>query len=518
MQKTAKYTIILMATTVLAKLLGFVREMVLAYSFGAGAVSDAYVICFSIPTVIFAGLGTAIMTCYISVYSELEVNNPKKLRQFHNSTTSLILLISATLIGVFQAFAEPIVKLFAVGFDPATLQFAVGLARIMVISLLFIALSYMLQGYLQMKGSFVAVGLVSVPMNIFVIATILLAKDDSIITLGMGPVLGYAVAVGMLLGVGIRKGYTYWPQLKLRDPSLHKLLKLVLPIFAGRTIIQINALIDRSLGSTLVEGSVSALNYANRVFGVVTSVFVVSLVTAVFPQLSRQNAKKNTRSIKKTTRTGMGMVTLIVLPMSAALIFFAQPIVRILFERGAFDQTAVTLTAESLTFYSIGLIFYSYRDVLSNVFYSMQDTKIPTINSIAAVVLNIGLNYALVGPMAHKGLALATSLSSIITVISLMISLRRKIGRMGWRSLFISGIKMLVGTGVMIAAAKGAYWGVETLLKTTQPLLPMIAAACVGVVVYVVVLLLLGTREMAQLIVGAYQAVTRRGAAPAEEE
>ena len=513
MQKAAKYTIIMMATTVLAKLLGFVREMVLAYRFGAGAVSDAYVICFSIPTVILAGLGTAIMTCYISIYSELEVNNPRRLQQFHNSTTSLILLISMALVGIFQAFSEPIVKLFAVGFDEATLQFAVSLARIMVISLLFIALSYMLQGYLQMKGSFVAVGLVSVPLNIMVILTILLAKDNSTLILGTGPVIGYAVAVGMLLGVALKKGYTYFPQFRLRDPYIKKLLKLVLPIFAGRTIIQINALIDRSLGSTLVEGSVSALNYANRVFGVVTSVFVVSLITAVFPQLSRQNAQHNMRSIKRTTRTGMGMVTLIVLPMSAALIFFAEPIIRILFERGAFGADAVRLTAESLTFYSIGLIFYSYRDVLSNVFYSMQDTKIPTFNSILAVLLNIGLNYALIGPLAHKGLALATSLSSVITVIMLMISLRRKIGPMGWRSLLVSGVKMLVGTAVMIAAAKGAYWGVETLLETTEPLLPMVAAAGVGVVVYVVVLLLLGTREMAQVIVGAYQTITRRKSA-----
>ena len=503
----------MMATTVLAKLLGFVREMVLAYRFGAGAVSDAYVICFSIPTVILAGLGTAIMTCYISIYSELEVNNPRRLQQFHNSTTSLILLISMALVGIFQAFSEPIVKLFAVGFDEATLQFAVSLARIMVISLLFIALSYMLQGYLQMKGSFVAVGLVSVPLNIMVILTILLAKDNSTLILGTGPVIGYAVAVGMLLGVALKKGYTYFPQFRLRDPYIKKLLKLVLPIFAGRTIIQINALIDRSLGSTLVEGSVSALNYANRVFGVVTSVFVVSLITAVFPQLSRQNAQHNMRSIKRTTRTGMGMVTLIVLPMSAALIFFAEPIIRILFERGAFGADAVRLTAESLTFYSIGLIFYSYRDVLSNVFYSMQDTKIPTFNSILAVLLNIGLNYALIGPLAHKGLALATSLSSVITVIMLMISLRRKIGPMGWRSLLVSGVKMLVGTAVMIAAAKGAYWGVETLLETTEPLLPMVAAAGVGVVVYVVVLLLLGTREMAQVIVGAYQTITRRKSA-----
>ena len=121
---------------------------------GAGAVSDVYVICFSIPTVIFAGLGTAIMTGYISVYSELEVNNPRRLQQFHNSTTSLILLISAAIVGVFQAFAEPLTKIFAIGFDESTLAFAVSLARIMVVSLLFIAFSYMLQGYLQMKGSF----------------------------------------------------------------------------------------------------------------------------------------------------------------------------------------------------------------------------------------------------------------------------------------------------------------------------------------------------------------------------
>jgi len=511
MQKTAKYTIILMVTTLLAKLLGFIREMILAYKFGAGVISDAYVICFSIPTVIFAGLGTAIMTCYISIYSEMEVNDPRRLQRFHNNTTTLVIILSGLITVVFQIFADPIVKAFAVGFDADTLKFSVSLARIMMISLVFIGLSYMLQGYLQMKGSFLVVGLVSVPLNIVVIATILLAKEGSTTLLGTGPVVGYIIALVMLMAAAIRKGYSYHPNLDLQDPGLHKLAALVLPIFVGRTIVQINTLIDRSLASTLPAGSVSALNYANRIFGVVTSVFVVSLVTAVFPKLSRQNANRNVRSIKKTTRASLGMVALLVLPMSAALICFAEPLVRLLFARGAFDDTAVRLTAESLVFYSIGLIFYSFRDVLNNVFYSMQEAKVPTINSVLAVVLNVIMNLALIGPMAHKGLALATSLSSVITVIMLMVSLRRKIGPMGWGSLMVSGIKMLVGTALMALASTRVYNLVAGLRGAGHsPLVPLLAAAVVGVLVYGIVLILLRTREMGELIFGAYNAVTHK--------
>ncbi len=514
MQKTAKYTIIMMSATLLAKLLGFVRELSLAYSYGAGAVSDAYVIAFSIPTVIFAGLGTAIMTCYITLYSQIEVNEPQKLERFHNNTTTVVVALSLLVTTMFQLLATPIVKIFAVGFSQGHLAFTVELSRIMMVSLLFIGISYMVQGYLQIKGGFLAVGLVSVPLNIFVIISILMAGDEgTTMTLGLGAVIGYAVALIMLIYPAVKRGYTYRPVFSLTDPSIKRLMVLVLPVFLGKTIMQINALIDRSIASTLPEGSVSALNYANRIFGVVTSVFVVSLVMAIFPKLSRQNAHKNVASIKRTTRSALGMVALIVLPISAALIWFAEPIVRILFERGAFDETAVQLTADCLIFYSIGLIFYSFKDVLVNVFYSMQKSQIPTANSVVTVILNVILNLLLVRVMEHSGLALATSLSNAITTILLMFSLRKQIGRMGFGSLLGSGIKMIIATVLMIMVA-GAAFGLtaNALPADASDLLPMVAAALSGALVYGAVLILLRTREMGELVMGAYGLIKGRKA------
>ncbi len=514
MQKTAKYTIILMSATLIAKLMGFVRELSLAYSYGAGAVSDAYVIAFSIPTVIFAGLGTAIMTCYITLYSQIEVENPQKLERFHNNTTTIVVLLSVLVTVGFQLLATPIVKLFAVGFSEGHLAFTVELSQIMMASLLFIGLSYMVQGYLQIKGGFLAVGLVSVPLNIFVIASILMAGEDGAsLTLGLGAVIGYAVALIMLIVAAAKRGYSYRPTFSLTDGYLKRLAVLVLPVFLGKTIMQINALIDRSIASTLPEGSVSALNYANRVFGVVTSVFVVSLVMAIFPKLSRQSAHKNIQSIKRTTRSALGMVTLIVLPISAALIWFAEPIVRILFARGAFDETAVQLTADCLVFYSIGLIFYSFKDVLINVFYSMQKSQIPTANSVIAVILNVVLNLILIRVMEHSGLALATSLSSAITTVILMFSLRKYLGNMGWGSLLVSGVKMLIATVLMLAVAAAAF-GLTTNAVGTDAgdLVPMLAAAASGALVYAAALVLLRTKEMGELVVGAYNLIKKRSA------
>ena len=146
MNKTAKHTVILMVTTVLAKVLGFAREIVLAYRYGAGSVSDAYIIAYSIPTVIFAGLGTAILTSYIPMYTQMHEQSPRKLRRFNNNVTTIVLLLSAAILLVFWLFDDSIVQLFAVGFTGETLDFAVRMARVMMISVLFIGVSNILQG------------------------------------------------------------------------------------------------------------------------------------------------------------------------------------------------------------------------------------------------------------------------------------------------------------------------------------------------------------------------------------
>lgn len=506
MSKAATYTVILMVTTVFAKVLGFARELSLAYVYGASAVSDAYVVAFSIPTIIFSGIGTAILTSYIPIYTGLQKNEPQELKRFNNSVMTMVFLLSVSIFGVFLLFDRPIVRLFALGFEGETLEMAVILSRIMMVSIVFIGVYFILQGFLQIHGSFFAVGMVSVPLNIAVVASILFSKPESYKLLGWGVVAGYAASFLMLYIAAKRHKYTFKPCFNFRDKNIRRLMLLVLPIFLGKAITQLNTMLDRTIASVLPEGSVSALSYANRITGFVTAVFVVSVATAIFPQLSRLSAGNNTKKLKSTFVTSSGIMSLLVLPISAGIMIFSKEIVSLLFLRGAFTAADVERTAQVLFFYSFGLLAFSIKDVMINVFYAIEDTKTPTVNSIIALVLNTIFNLLLLKPMGAGGLALATSLSGMITLVMLTFSLRKKIGQLGLKRLFVSLLKMLVATGGMTAVVIPLYS--VTFGFTQSILVSLIVAIGCGALVYGLLNILLRTRELGMVIVGVAEKLT----------
>ena len=188
---TASFTVILIFTTAFAKALGFGREMSLAYVYGASPVSDAYIVAFSIPTIIFAGIGSAMLTSYISSYARIRQQNPRRLRSFTDSVITIVILISLSIMGIFWLFRETIVKMFAMGFEGEVLEIAVSLSQVIIISLVFIGVYFILQGFLQIHGSYFAVGMVSAPLNICVIISMFLSQKQ-----GQG-VLGWGVGVAL---------------------------------------------------------------------------------------------------------------------------------------------------------------------------------------------------------------------------------------------------------------------------------------------------------------------------------
>lgn len=497
---TATYTVILIITTLFSKVLGFAREMSLAYVYGAGAVSDAYIVAFSIPTILFSGVGTAVLTGYISQYTQLQKSNPKKLKRFSNNVTTMVFFLSLiTLVG-FWAFKQYIVKLFAPQFPEATLAISVNLSQMMMISVLFIGVYFIFQGYLQIHNRFLVVGLISVPLNLCVVASILLSSPETYMRLAWGVVVGYAASFLMLLVAAFRNGYTYRPQLDFRDKDLRKLIVMVIPIFLGKTITQINTMADRAIASSLPEGSVSALSYGNRITGFVTSVFVISLTTALFPQLSRLSAMKSVKRMKRTFITSVGIMSLLVIPISVGLMIFSKEIVALMFQRGAFTAADVERTAQVVFFYSLGLICFSIKEVMINVFYALQDTKTPTVNSLIAIVINVVLNLLLIRSMAHSGLALATSISGFLTMMMMMVSLRKRLGPLGLKAFFKSLAKMGLSTAGMALAVVPVY---DLFFASTgSMLLSFLLAVAAGALVYGLLNILLRTKEMGMLVVG----------------
>lgn len=519
MSKTAKYTIILMVATLLSKLLGFAREISLAYKYGAGSVSAAYIVAFSIPTILFAGLGTAILTSYIPMYTKLQKENPTFPKIFTNNVMTVVIILSGFLVALFWFLDGPIVRVFAVGASDETFNLAVQLSRVMILSVVFIGVANILQGYLQIYGNFLLVGLVSIPLNIFVIVTILISNDARYYIMSWGLVAGYAGTMLMFYIGAKQKGFSYNPYLNLRDPYVKQLIVLVIPIFMGRAVMQLNSIIDRTLASTLGDQIVATLSYANRIIGVVNSIFVVSLTTAIFPKMARLNTSKSTQSFKANAMTSVGMTSLIVMPISAGMAILSVPIVQLMFQRGEFIAQDTLITAQAVTFYALGLVFFSIKDVLNNVFYATQDTRTPMINSAIALIMNTGLNLLLIGPMRHMGLALATSLAGVITVILLGISLRRKMGPMGLMRLAKSLFKMLVATGLMSVAVWWLYPIFATLLPDTKGVIVGLAlTVLVGMLIYGIALILLRTREMGLLVVGAANMLTRRGSGAKRQE
>ena len=498
MNKTAVHAIIMVLTTILAKLLGFCRELSLAFSYGASNVSDAYVVAFTLPTILFSGLGTAMLTSYISVYTDLQQNHPGEEKPFHNQVITMSFLLSVGFIAVFLALRYPIVRLFALGFEGEQLALTVNLSSIMIASLVFLGVGYILQGYLQMKGCFFTVGMVSVPLNIAVIATILTSGDNYGL-LGWGVVIGYAGEFLLVLLVALRQQFTYHPDAAFRNRNVRRFLVMVLPIFLGKTINSINLIIDKSIASLLSEGVVSVMNYGNRITGFVTSVFVVSITTALFPQLSRLSAASETKQLKRTYRSSCGIIGLFVIPISAGMMMFSREFVQLLFLRGEFTEYDVQRTGEVVFFYALGLLFYSLKEVTINVYYALQDTKTPTINSLLAIALNIVLNLLLIQKMEHKGLALATALSGFITTLLLIVPLRRKMGHMGYRYLAGTYLKMTIAAGAMTAATLPFYHWFSA--KTGSLLVALLVAILVAMIVYFFACLILRVKELGYVVV-----------------
>lgn len=468
MSKVAKAAVGLMAATLIAKFLGFGRELALASAYGASGTSDAFLVAMNIPAVIFSAIGTSLGTAFIPLYCDLEAKQGKKASlMFSNNVLNIVVILCfiTSLVGV--VFTEQIVKLFAVGFEGETLAQAIYFTRVLILGMSFLGMSYIMMAFLQVKENFVVPGLMSVPYNMLIIISIFLSVTINPNFLPWGTLVGLSLQFIFQYPFARKKGFKYKPYINLKDEYLRKMLWLIGPVLIGVAVTQINSIVDRTIASTLVEGSISALNYATKLNQFVMGMFIVSISSVIYPMLSKLSTENNQKKFKESIVTAINVVTLIIIPISVGAIILAEPIVRLLFERGQFDARATEMTATALVFYSIGMIGFGLRDILGKVFYSLQDTRTPMINGIIAMGLNIVLNLAFVKftNMGLGGLALATSISSLLTIVLLSVSLRRKIGAFGGKNVISVFIKSIIAALLMGVITRFSYDFINPILS-----------------------------------------------------
>lgn len=499
MSKVAKTTIGLMIITVISKFLGFGRELALTYMYGISQIADIYITSSTIPTILFGSVGIAISTTVIPIFYEIDKNKGRNESiDFINNIFNIVLLISTILAILGCIFAEPLVKIFAVNFTGDKLDMSVEFTRIMIFGIISIGASNIMSCWLQINNNFKVPGLIGIPYNLIIIISILISSIAGIRIMAIGTLIAISSQFIMQYIFAVKYEYKYKLYINYKDPYIKKIVSLIIPVFMGVAVSQINTIVDRTISSTLGDGFITILNSANRLNSFVTGVFILAIVTVIYPLLSKLSNEENKDKFIKSVYQSINSVILLIIPMSIGAIIFAKPIVRIVFERGAFDSKASVMTATALVYYSIGMLGTALREVLNKIFYSLQDTRTPMVNGALSMAMNILMNIILVNILGYIGIALATSISSLICVALLFYNLGKKIEYFEQDKIMKVIIKSMLAALIMGICSYFVYSALKVYLGLgfLKELITLFVSICIGVIVYCIAIVALKVEEM----------------------
>lgn len=445
---------LMMVAILASRFLGLIRERAIADIFGRSAVTDAFFAAFSIPDLMYYLLvGGALSAAFIPVFTEYLAKGKEEEAWYIGSSflnlIFLLLLIFTVLGVIFSPYLAPLV---AYDFSGEKLELLVSLMRIMFPAVFFTALAGLGMGILYSYKQFGPPAIGPIVYNIaIIIATYAFGRSYGIYGLALGVVAG---AIGNFLTqffTARKKNAGYRRGIDLKHPAVRKMFKLMLPSVFGLSIIQLNLLVTQNLASALPEGSITALRLANRLMQLPLGVFAMAVSTAAFPTMTTQAALSELDELKKTVSLSLRSIYYITVPAMVGLMIMAEPIVRLLYETGEFTRHDTIVTAQALVFFSLALVSQATLQIITRVYYSLQDTITPVKIGLLTFGVNLVLNLAFLHftDLAHQGLALAFSIGSVVNMSVAVFVLRNRIGGLDGRRIARSLSKIGVATVVM---------------------------------------------------------------------
>lgn len=435
--KITKAAFVIGAGTLLSRILGFLRDMVIANFFGAGLAADAFFVAFRIPNLWRRLVGEGSLTIsFIPVYTEYLTRHSEKESQEVTDiafTMAGIILLLLTLLGIL--FSPILIQIIAPGFlrIPEKFQLTVNLNQIIFPYLFFMGLFALCMGILNSLHHFFAPAIAPIFLNISIIVSVFLFYHTfkiPVMTLALGVLAGGVIQFLFQLPFLWRKGIRFHFNLNFKHPAIKRIGSLMVPGLIGTAVYQINVFIDTIFASFLPSGSVSYLFFADRLMEFPLGIFAIAIGMASLPSLSGLASQGRMEELKETLSFSLRLVSFISIPAMVGLIALKTPIVHLLFQRGKFDYTATLMTAKALFFYSVGLWAIAGSRAIVPAFYSLQDTWTPLKIALVCLGANVVFNLIFIIPLKHAGLALATSLSSTLNLILLSRSLSARVG--GW--------------------------------------------------------------------------------------
>ena len=482
-------TVGLMFLTLVSKILGFVREMVISYMYGASAMSDAYSLANSVTVLIITGIAAGIMTAYIP--SAMELEGQRERDAFTSNLINVISVVSGVIAVLCIIFAEPIVSFLGMGFTETTKGYTIILFRFVMLAAVSIFIIYIMSGYLNTKQNFSYSGIQLILTNLIIIIAVLCSEYNPM-QLGIGYYIAYLIP--FVLGFGLCKKYKfeYSFHLSFRDARVKNIFILSLIAFVGTNVVKFDVMVDRIFASSLQEGTVAAINYAFTLTSIFPEVFIMSIITVGYPKLAEWFANNNQNQISTYVNNMLVNTCVILLPITVLFLEMGTWIVQILFQRGAFNESDTLLTVGILNSYTYGMLGMGISMVLCKVFFAWKKEWVPAVCLAIGIVVNVVFN-VLFSRSGVNAIAITTSISVSICAIMMLIMLIIMFKEIKIYSLFKSCIKILFAILIsknIISFGMGlcdSYQSEGAIIK----LLILMAIATIALMVYVLLLYML---------------------------
>ncbi|MBP3628763.1 MAG: murein biosynthesis integral membrane protein MurJ [Anaerotignum sp.] len=509
----------MMLITLFGKILGLVREQLLAANYGTEMEAAAFLLASRIPRTFFDVIfASAISASFIPIFVEyLQKYGKEEAYRLANRFITVISTVTIVMMLAGMALAEPLTQLIAPGYDGTTAQLCVSLLRMLFPTMLFTAVAFSFVGILQSLDEFNIPAALSVASNGVLILYYIFFNDKfGIYGLTIAFLIGWAMQAIMQIPSLHKKGYRYKPDFHFKDEGLKKIGKLMLPVMVSTWIQPINFMVNTRFASQLANGSVtngelgvSALEYANNLYTIIVGVFVLAIANMVFPKFSRMTEDK--KEFGLAVRGTLKAMIFLLIPMTVGLMALAEPVVTLIYKRGEFDLLATELTSAALFFFALGMVGYGVQNILSRAFYANQDGKTPFYSGLVSIIINAVLCWLLLKPMGIGGLALAAAVSSTAAAAVLMVPAVKQYPDILDKSLVGQVGKMVLAAAGMLALVLGCK---HILYPLTGRLLGQIILLCVcggvGVVSYMIFAKILRIEE-SDFVVDMVKKILGRG-------
>ncbi|WP_307905449.1 murein biosynthesis integral membrane protein MurJ [Haliovirga abyssi] len=414
---------VVMIITLISRVLGLGRTVIIAYFFGAGVLTDAYFSAFKIANFFRQLLGEgALGNVFIPIYNEkLKESGEEESKKLIFSIINILFIILSLLAILTIVFSNDIVNIMVNGYSDKTKELAGKLLKIMAFYIVAIGIAGMIGAILNNFKKFLLPASISIIFNISIILfAAFLHNKIGIYSLAIGVLVGGFMQLIILLPQFFKLVGFFRLKIDFEDPALKKIFIMLLPMLVGIFARQINVIVDQYFASFLSSGTISALENATRLYNLPLGMFGISIATVVFPMLSKNITENKIEDAKRNIEEGFKLLIFLVAPSMTVLIYYSKDIVKLILGYGKFSNIAIKITSESLATYSLGLLFYTGIHILVRGYYSYKDTKTPVKISIIAIGTNILLDYLLVKEYKYIGLALATVIASGINFTLLL--------------------------------------------------------------------------------------------------